>query len=99
MAPSPRHTRSGGLKGTSHVLAHHAIYYLETELNTILCVLRLSICSRKGAVVEHAALLAGLGADVREVRLPQEFEGLDGIVLPGTHANTSRPSFLVLQLL
>ena len=33
--------------------------------------------------MEHAALLSSLGADVREVRLPQEFEGLDGIVLPG----------------
>lgn len=37
----------------------------------------------QGAFVEHAAQLRNLGADVREVRLPQEFEGLDGIVLPG----------------
>ncbi|CAM9603891.1 unnamed protein product, partial [Laminaria digitata] len=42
----------------------------------------------QGAFVEHATLLASLGTDVREVRLPQEFEGLDGIVLPGKHANT-----------
>lgn len=48
--------------------------------------------------MEHAALLASLGADVREVRLPQEFEGLDGIVLPGEHANTSRPCSRIIDL-
>lgn len=86
----------GRLKGINHVLAPHAIFYLETELNTILRVLFLPVCSRKGAFVEHAALLASLGADVREVRLPEEFEGLDGIVLPGEHASMPIPTDLTL---
>lgn len=38
----------------------------------------------QGAFAEHSSFLSKLGADVREVRLPHEFEGLDGIVLPGT---------------
>lgn len=40
-------------------------------------------CLRQGAFAEHAAQFRQLGADVREVRLPEEFEGLDGVVLPG----------------
>ncbi|CAM9552506.1 unnamed protein product, partial [Phaeothamnion confervicola] len=37
----------------------------------------------QGAFEEHARLLRLLGVEVREVRLPEQFEGLDGIVLPG----------------
>lgn len=32
---------------------------------------------------EHAALLAGLGADVALVRRPEELEAVDGLVIPG----------------
>ncbi len=42
----------------------------------------------QGAFAEHSSFLSKLGGvDVREVRLPHEFEGLDGIVLPGTACN------------
>ncbi|CAM9563397.1 unnamed protein product [Ectocarpus sp. 4 AP-2014] len=43
----------------------------------------IGILALQGAFAEHSSLLSKLGADVREVRLPHEFEGLDGIVLPG----------------
>lgn len=82
----------GRLKEANHVLAPRAIYNIVTELNTTSRMLCLPIWSRKGAFVEHAALLASLGADVREVRLPQEFEGLDGIVLPGKHVSMTIPT-------
>eukprot|EP00752_Nemacystus_decipiens_P010223 g9109.t1 len=43
----------------------------------------IGILALQGAFAEHSSFLSKLGADVREVRLPHDFEGLDGIVLPG----------------
>lgn len=37
----------------------------------------------QGAFREHAAALRRAGADVVEVRLPEDLEGLDGLVVPG----------------
>lgn len=37
----------------------------------------------QGDVREHAALLAGLGADVTLVRRPSELDAVDGLVIPG----------------
>ena len=37
----------------------------------------------QGAFREHAHVLTRLGADVSEVRLPHQLEGLDGLVIPG----------------
>ena len=37
----------------------------------------------QGNVREHAAVLRGLGADVVEVRKPEQLDGLDGLVIPG----------------
>ena len=37
----------------------------------------------QGNFREHAAMLRALGADVVEVRLPEQLEGLDGLVIPG----------------
>ena len=45
--------------------------------------LRIGVLAVQGDVREHAAMLAGLDADVVEVRRPEDLEGLDGVVLPG----------------
>lgn len=45
--------------------------------------LRIGVLALQGAFEEHVNLLKGLNAEVKEVRLPDQFEGLDGIVLPG----------------
>lgn len=37
----------------------------------------------QGAFREHAAALRRAGADVVEVRLPEDLDGLDGLVVPG----------------
>ena len=37
----------------------------------------------QGNFREHAAMLRRLGADVLEVRRPEQLEGLDGVVIPG----------------
>jgi pyridoxal 5'-phosphate synthase pdxT subunit len=42
----------------------------------------------QGAFREHAAALRRLSAEVVEVRLPQELEGLDGLVIPGGESTT-----------
>jgi len=45
--------------------------------------LRIGILALQGNVREHAAVLRSLGAEVVEVRRPDELEGLDGLVVPG----------------
>jgi 5'-phosphate synthase pdxT subunit len=43
----------------------------------------IGVLAVQGAFREHAAMLRRLGAEVREVRLPEHLEGLDGLVIPG----------------
>ncbi len=42
----------------------------------------------QGSFMEHSAALKQLGASVREVRLPEHLEGIDGIILPGGESTT-----------
>jgi 5'-phosphate synthase pdxT subunit len=49
----------------------------------VAAALRIGVLAVQGDVREHAAMLAGLDADVVEVRRPEDLEGLDGVVLPG----------------
>ena len=42
----------------------------------------------QGGYAAHARVLTGLGAAVREVRVPSDLEGLDGLVLPGGESTT-----------
>jgi len=44
---------------------------------------KIGVLAVQGAVREHAQVLRRLGAEVVEVRLPMELEGLDGLVIPG----------------
>jgi pyridoxal 5'-phosphate synthase pdxT subunit len=43
----------------------------------------IGVLAVQGNFREHAAALERLGADVVEVRLPKQLEGLDGLVIPG----------------
>jgi len=45
--------------------------------------MRVGVLAVQGNFREHAATLRRLGADVVEVRLPEQLEGLDGLVIPG----------------
>jgi 5'-phosphate synthase pdxT subunit len=49
---------------------------------------RIGVLALQGAFREHAAALRKLGAEVVEVRLPEELEGLDGLVIPGGESTT-----------
>jgi pyridoxal 5'-phosphate synthase pdxT subunit len=50
--------------------------------------LRIGVLALQGAFREHATALRKLGADVVEVRLPEELGGLDGLVIPGGESTT-----------
>jgi 5'-phosphate synthase pdxT subunit len=46
------------------------------------------ILALQGDFEAHARMLRGLGAEVREVRVPADLEGLDGLVIPGGESTT-----------
>jgi pyridoxal 5'-phosphate synthase pdxT subunit len=45
--------------------------------------MRVGVLAVQGNFREHAAMLRRLGAEVVEVRLPEELDRLDGLVIPG----------------
>lgn len=51
-------------------------------------VKRIGVLALQGDFREHAAMMQRCGAVVREVRKPQEMEGLDGLVIPGGESTT-----------
>jgi len=46
------------------------------------------VLALQGAFNAHAQALRQLNVDVREVRLPQDLDGVDGVVLPGGESTT-----------
>jgi 5'-phosphate synthase pdxT subunit len=45
--------------------------------------MKIGVLAVQGNFREHASMLRALDADVVEVRLPEQLEGLDGLVIPG----------------
>ena len=50
--------------------------------------MRVGVLALQGAFREHVNVLQRLGVDVVEVRLPGQFDGLDGLVVPGGESTT-----------
>jgi pyridoxal 5'-phosphate synthase pdxT subunit len=48
----------------------------------------IGVLALQGDFEAHEAMLAELGAEAREVRVPGDLDGLDGIVLPGGESTT-----------
>jgi 5'-phosphate synthase pdxT subunit len=48
----------------------------------------IGVLALQGGFAAHGAILRSLGAEVREVRVPAELEGLDGLVMPGGESTT-----------
>jgi pyridoxal 5'-phosphate synthase pdxT subunit len=46
------------------------------------------VLALQGDFAAHRAILGGLGAEVREVRVPADLAGLDGLVIPGGESTT-----------
>ncbi len=49
---------------------------------------KIGVLALQGDVREHVSALVALGADVVEVRTPQDLAGIDGLVLPGGESTT-----------
>jgi 5'-phosphate synthase pdxT subunit len=45
--------------------------------------MKVGVLAVQGNFREHAAMLRALGAEAVEVRLPEQLDGLDGLVIPG----------------
>jgi pyridoxal 5'-phosphate synthase pdxT subunit len=52
--------------------------------------LRIGVLALQGNFREHASVLRRLGAEVVEVRKPEQLEGLDGLVVPGGESTAMR---------
>jgi 5'-phosphate synthase pdxT subunit len=50
--------------------------------------MRIGVLALQGAFREHIAMLDRLDVDAVEVRLPEQLEGLDGLVIPGGESTT-----------
>jgi glutamine amidotransferase PdxT len=50
--------------------------------------LRIGILACQGDFAAHIRVLSGLGADPVEVRLPEDFDDLDALVIPGGESTT-----------
>jgi len=50
--------------------------------------LKVGVLAIQGDFEAHRRMLASLGADVREVRTPQQLADLDGLVIPGGESTT-----------
>jgi 5'-phosphate synthase pdxT subunit len=50
--------------------------------------LRLGVLAIQGGFEAHREVLRQLGADVTEVRVPADLDGLDGLVIPGGESTT-----------
>ncbi|MEE8414473.1 MAG: pyridoxal 5'-phosphate synthase glutaminase subunit PdxT [Dehalococcoidales bacterium] len=50
--------------------------------------MKIGVLAAQGAFTEHIAVLRKLGVDAVPVRLPQELDGLDGLIIPGGESTT-----------
>jgi len=46
------------------------------------------VLALQGGFAAHARMLHTLGADVREIRVPDDLDGLDGLIIPGGESTT-----------
>jgi 5'-phosphate synthase pdxT subunit len=50
--------------------------------------MKIGVLALQGAFIEHEKVLAHIGVEVVEVRLPEHLEDLDGLVIPGGESTT-----------
>ncbi len=50
--------------------------------------MKIGVLALQGAFATHAGVLTSLGAEAREVRVPADLDGVDGLVLPGGESTT-----------
>jgi pyridoxal 5'-phosphate synthase pdxT subunit len=50
--------------------------------------MKIGVLALQGAFAEHIAVLRKLGVEAVEIRLPEQLEGLDGLIIPGGESTT-----------
>lgn len=50
--------------------------------------MKIGVLALQGAFIEHIKMLQGLGAEAVEVRLPDQLEHVDGLIIPGGESTT-----------
>jgi 5'-phosphate synthase pdxT subunit len=50
--------------------------------------MRIGVLALQGAFIEHEKILGRLGVEASEVRLPEQLDGLDGLIIPGGESTT-----------
>ena len=50
--------------------------------------MNIGVLAVQGDFAEHIAILRKIGVDAREVRLPEQLEALDGLIIPGGESTT-----------
>ncbi len=50
--------------------------------------MKIGVLALQGAFIEHIKTLQHLGVEAVEVRLPEDLEGLDGLIIPGGESTT-----------
>jgi len=51
-------------------------------------MIRIGVLALQGDFAEHVAVFSRLGVEAQEVRLPQQVNGVDGLVIPGGESTT-----------
>src|SRR5262245_42950836 len=74
------HDRNAQPESMSNTRATHSIHSTKKPLVGVLAL--------QGDFREHARMLKEVGAQTREVRLPADLEGLDGLIIPGGESTT-----------
>jgi 5'-phosphate synthase pdxT subunit len=50
--------------------------------------MKIGVLALQGDFIEHQKILEGLGAEVRQVRLPSDLDSLQGLIIPGGESTT-----------
>ena len=50
--------------------------------------LLIGVLALQGSFLEHLNILGRIGVRTREIRLPEELEGLNGLIIPGGESTT-----------
>ena len=50
--------------------------------------MKIGVLALQGDFIEHITMLRRIGVETREVRLPEQLDGLDGLIIPGGESTT-----------
>lgn len=60
--------------------------------------MRIGVLALQGAFIEHIKILHSLGVEAIEVKLPEDLDGLDGLIIPGGESTTIGKLAIIYKL-